>query len=182
MSERARSKLEGTVSTSFAVDLKKWVAVMEAYEKGGHMYHATMPTDSIMQLRDVQSEMSSYGFDRARREQLELGESVRKMLARYGFKSVAADGYGAPGVVVSYTADPTVKSGAKFAALGMQIAAGVPLMVDEFTQSPAFQTFRLGLFGFDKLRKMPDTMAKLERAVASVACSSGLIPAPAARL
>jgi len=141
LSSAARTKMETTQSTSFAVDLKKWTNVMEAYEKGGHMYHATMPTDSILNLRNVQQEFEQYGFERARNEQLELGRMARLFLAKKGFKSLAAEGFEAPGVVVSYTTDAGMKSGAKFAEAGMQIAAGVPLMLDEFTtSSPDFRT------------------------------------------
>lgn len=168
LSRRARDHLENTSSESFALDLRRWAAVMEAYENGGHMYHTTMPTDAITRFRDVQQELAAYGFERARSEQVKLGDAVRNMLKRYGFKSVAAEGYAAPGVIVAYTKDPDVKSGAKFAALGIQIAAGVPLMVDEFTQSSEFQTFRLGLFGIDKLRAIDTTTAQLERAISNI--------------
>jgi aspartate aminotransferase-like enzyme len=172
LSEKGRQRLDETQSTSFAVDLKKWVTVVEAYENGGHMYHATMPTDSITRLRDAQLEMKAYGFERLRQEQCELGQSVRSILAERGFKSVAAAGFGAPGVVVSYTSDPDVKTGSKFAALGMQIAAGVPLMLDEFTSSsPDFRTFRLGLFGIDKLRALKETASCLENTLDSLQAS-----------
>ncbi|CAE7200544.1 AGXT [Symbiodinium pilosum] len=168
LSKLARAHLDSSSTDSFALDLRKWAAVMEAYQNGGHMYHTTMPTDAITRFRDVQQELAAYGFERARREQLELGDMVRNMLKRHGYKSVAADGFAAPGVVVAYTQDPDLKSGAKFAALGIQIAAGVPLMVDHFTQSAAFQTFRLGLFGIDKLRSIPSTAAQLERAICEI--------------
>merc|ERR1711972_1211612 len=164
LSKLGRERLEDTRATAFALDLKKWVTVMETYEQGGHMYHTTMPTDSIIRLRDVQLETQAYGFERIKQDQLELGSQVRRLLAKKGYKSVAAPGFGAPGVVVSYTSDPEVETGAKFAALGMQIAAGVPLMLDEFTtSSPSFRTFRLGLFGIDKLRKMEETVGKLKQ-------------------
>lgn len=176
MSERARNALDATTSTCFAVDLKKWVAVMEAYEKGGHMYHSTMPTDSIIRLRDSMHEKAAYGFERCREEQLELGRLVRSMLARRSFKSVAAEGFGAPGVVVSYTEDSDMKSGVKFAAQGVQIAAGVPLMVDDFSQSLAFKTFRIGLFGLDKIRTISRTVTHLETAI------DAIVPFPASRL
>mmetsp|Transcript_87428 Transcript_87428/g.187543 ORF Transcript_87428/g.187543 Transcript_87428/m.187543 type:complete len:419 (-) Transcript_87428:80-1336(-) len=172
MNKAARTQLDNTVGTSFSVDLKKWVAVMEAYEQGGHMYHTTMPTDAIIRFRDAQSEAAAIGFERLKQEQLELGAAVRRLLAKRGFKSVAAEGYGAPGVVVSYTDDPDLKSGAKFAAQGMQIAAGVPLMVDDFTQSAQFRTFRLGLFGMDKLSRIPKTVSSLERAMDAIAAAA----------
>mmetsp|Transcript_136989 Transcript_136989/g.238127 ORF Transcript_136989/g.238127 Transcript_136989/m.238127 type:complete len:413 (-) Transcript_136989:209-1447(-) len=166
LSKNGRDRLESTKATAFALDLKKWVAVMEAYEQGGHMYHTTMPTDSIIRLRDVQRESQAYGFEQLKKEQFEQGDLIRRLLMRKGYKSVAAPGFGAPGVVVSYTSDPEMKTGKKFAALGMQIAAGVPLMLDEFTTtSPDFRTFRLGLFGIDKLKKMKATVTKLEQAL-----------------
>jgi len=169
LSKEARMLLDQTQSNVFAIDLKKWVTVMETYEKGGHMYHATMPTDSIMKLRDVQEEYKSYGFEKMRKEQLELGFRVRNLLASHGYKSVAASGFGAPGVVVSYTSDPEMKTGAKFAALGMQIAAGVPLMLDEFTtSSPEFSTFRIGLFGIDKLKKLPETVDRIDEVMSAL--------------
>jgi len=169
MSKAARKQLDATQSTCFAVDLKKWVSVMEAYEGGGHMYHTTMPTDSIIRFRDVQTETAALGFGKAREEQMRLGEIVRQRLAQRGFKSVAAEGFDAPGVVVMYTTDPEMKSGAKFAAQGMQVAAGVPLMVDDFTQSPEFKTFRVGLFGLDKIFAIPETVSHLEYALDRIA-------------
>eukprot|EP00442_Polarella_glacialis_P026932 CAMPEP_0115114156 /NCGR_PEP_ID=MMETSP0227-20121206/41888_1 /TAXON_ID=89957 /ORGANISM="Polarella glacialis, Strain CCMP 1383" /LENGTH=430 /DNA_ID=CAMNT_0002514501 /DNA_START=101 /DNA_END=1393 /DNA_ORIENTATION=- len=172
LSERARSLIDSTQGTCFAVDLKKWVEVMEAYEKGGHMYHATMPTDSISRFWDVIKETEAYGMERARQEQLELGSAVRRMLALHGFKSVAADAFAAPGVIVSYTEDPDLKSGAKLAMQGLQISAGVPLMLDEFTQSASFRSFRLGLFGLDKLRNMSDSVGQLQLAVSAIAVQS----------
>ena len=162
MSEAARAKVDATESTSFSISLKKWTAIMEAYEKGGHSYHATMPTDALTQFRDVMVETENYGFAKVKQEQLDLGAAVRAALAKRGIKSVAADGFAAPGVVVAYTDDPGMKSGAKFAAQGMQIANGVPLMCDDFTKSPEFSTFRLGLFGLDKLHNIERTVRLLE--------------------
>jgi len=162
MSDRAVAQLEETVSDSFAIDLKKWHGIMQTYEAGGHAYHATMPTDALRDFRDAMLEAKDFGFERMRTAQWALGDGVRKMLAARGIVSVAAPGYGAPGVVVSYTADPDVKTGAAFAKLGTQIAAGVPLECDE----PAdFSTFRIGLFGIDKLRDVPATLARLEKVV-----------------
>ncbi|CAE8607034.1 unnamed protein product [Polarella glacialis] len=172
LSKRARSLIDSTKSTCFAVDLRKWVEVMETYEKGGHMYHATMPTDSISRFWDVIRETEAYGIERAKQEQLELGSTVRRMLALRGFKSVAADAFAAPGVIVSYTEDPDLKSGAKLARHGLQISAGVPLMLDEFTQSAAYKSFRLGLFGLDKLRNMSDSVELLQLAVSAIADQS----------
>jgi len=157
--------LEATTSSSFACDLKKWRDVMVAYENGGHTYHATMPTDSIASFADVMRETEDYGFDKVKAEQQELGDAVRALLASKGIKSVAADGFGAPGVVVSYTQDAAVQNGSKFAALGMQIAAGVPLMCDE---PEGFCTFRLGLFGLDKLHNVERSVATLDEALSQV--------------
>ena len=162
LSERAEARLEQTVSDSFALDLKKWRSIMAAYEGGGHAYHATMPTDGLRQFRDAMEETAAFGFARAREAQWALGEAVREMLAEKGVSSVAAEGFGAPGVVVSYTGDPEVKSGRAFAAEGLQIAAGVPLQVGE---PEGFSTFRLGLFGLDKLRDVQGTVARLRAAV-----------------
>jgi aspartate aminotransferase-like enzyme len=162
LSPVARARIEGTTSTSFAADLKKWLQIMEAYEQGGHAYHATLPTDALRSLRDVMRETEAYGFAKVRDEQLELGRRVRALLAERGLKSVAADGFGAPGVVVCYTSDDDIKTGKKFADLGVQIAAGVPLQCDEGVD---FKTFRLGLFGLDKLQNIERTVATLARAL-----------------
>ncbi len=165
LSERAEARLQETESDSFAVDLKKWRQIMQAYENGGHAYHATMPTDALTAFRDTMLETQEYGFEKLRDAQWALGNGVRAMLKEKGVVSVAADGFGAPGVVVSYTADPEVQNGKKFAALGMQIAAGVPLQCDE----PAgFSTFRLGLFGLDKLYDVDGTIARLKRVLDQV--------------
>jgi len=162
LGDRALSVIRSTISTSFACDLRKWLEVMQAYEEGGHLYHATMPTDSLMRLRDVMEETRAYGFDRVRGEQEELGTRVRALLAGKGLRSVAAPGFEAPSVVVMYTEDDDVRSGAKFAAAGLQTAAGVPLQCDE----PAdFKTFRLGLFGLDKLHDVERTVAYLAEAL-----------------
>ena len=158
MSERAVTRMADTTSNSFTVDLKKWHSIMQAYENGGHAYHATMPTDGLRAFRDTMLETRDYGFARLKDAQWALGNAVRKVLADKGIKSVAAEGFGAPGVVVSYTDDPAIQNGSKFVAEGMQIAAGVPLQCDE----PAdFRTFRLGLFGLDKLYDVDGTMARL---------------------
>ena len=159
MSERAAERLEQTASDSFALNLKTWAGIMQAYEDGGHAYHATMPTDALRAFRDTMLESRDYGFDKLQQAQWELGRKVRALLAERGIRSVAADGFGAPGVVVSYTDDPQIKSGAKFTAEGMQIAAGVPLACDE---PEGFMTFRLGLFGLDKLYDTDAAVARLE--------------------
>lgn len=164
-SERAEARLEETTSDSFAVDLKKWRQIMQAYENGGHAYHATMPTDALKAFRDTMVETERSGWETLRNAQWNLGNGVRELLKGYGIISVAADGFGAPGVVVSYTSDPDVQNGKKFAALGMQIAAGVPLQCDE---PEGFSTFRLGLFGLDKLYDVDGTIGRLKRVLDQV--------------
>ena len=165
LSDRALARLDETTSDSFAIDLKKWHQIMSAYENGGHAYHATMPTDALRDFRDTMVETRAYGFGRLKEAQWALGDAVRAMLAEKGVVSVAAPGYGAPGVVVCYTADPDIQTGKRFAAEGMQIAAGVPLQCDE----PAdFRTFRIGLFGLDKLYDVDATVARLRRVVDQV--------------
>lgn len=165
MSARAEARLAETQSDSFAVDLGKWRSIMKAYEDGGHAYHATMPTDALRAFRDTVAETREYGFERLKAAQWQLGDGVREMLAGKGVTSVAAQGFGAPGVVVSYTSDPEVQNGKKFAAEGMQIAAGVPLQVGE---PEGFSTFRLGLFGLDKLYDVEGTLGRLSAVVNKV--------------
>jgi aspartate aminotransferase-like enzyme len=162
LSEAAQARVEATQSSSFACDLKKWLQIMQAYEQGGHAYHATMPSDGLARFRDVMLETRDYDFETVRAQQLELGQRVRSLLAQQGFKSVAAEGFEAPGVVVCYTDDAGINNGSKFAAQGLQIAAGVPLQCDE----PAdFQTFRMGLFGLEKLKNIDRTLNILQRAL-----------------
>jgi aspartate aminotransferase-like enzyme len=166
LGEDARKRIDSTTSTSFACDLKKWLQIMEAYEGGSHAYHATMPTDALTKVRDVMFETRARGFDLVRTQQWALGEAVRAALERRGFKSVAAPGFKAPGVVVSYTDDAGIHTSKAFAALGLQTAAGVPLQCDE----PAdFKTFRLGLFGLDKLGDVAGAVARLEAALDQLA-------------
>jgi aspartate aminotransferase-like enzyme len=166
LSERALSVLEGTQSSSFAMDLKKWLQIMQAYEAGGHAYHATMPTDALRRLRDTMQETLDWGLEVVRERQVELGRRVRALLARHGLPSVAAPGYEAPGVVVSYTTDPDIQNARKFLDAGVQAAAGVPLQCDE---GPDFRTFRLGLFGLDKWRDVDAAIGRLEHALERVA-------------
>ncbi|MCF8167558.1 MAG: aminotransferase class V-fold PLP-dependent enzyme [Rhodoferax sp.] len=166
LSDRARAAIDGTTSSSFACDLKKWLQIMEAYEGGGHAYHATMPTDALTRLREVMQETRAYGFERVRAEQLELGTQVRALFESRGIASVAAKGFQAPGVVVSYTEDPGIQSSKKFLALGLQTAAGVPLQCDE----PAdFMTFRVGLFGLEKLHNIKRSVQHLTQALDALA-------------
>ncbi len=165
MNEAARDAALSGATTSFACDLGKWLEIMQAYENGAHAYHATMPTDALAVCRDVMQETENYGFDKVRGEQQELGDRVRALLAEKGIQSVAAPGFEAPGVVVCYTEDPDISTGKKFAAQGMQIAAGVPLQCDE----PAdFRTFRLGLFGLDKLHNVDRSVAALDKALGEI--------------
>ena len=165
LGKRARAELDRTTSTSFACDLRKWLQIMEAYEQGGFAYHTTMPTDGLAIMRDVMKETAAYGFDKVRAEQEELGRRVRAMLADKGFKSVAAKGFEAPGVVVSYTEDDGIQSAKKFAEAGLQTASGVPLQCDEPSD---FKTFRVGLFGLDKLHNIVRTVENLSKAVDAV--------------
>ena len=166
MNEAAKARVEATDSNSFAVDLKKWLQIMQAYENGGHAYHATMPTDALIKFRDIMKETADYGFDKVRDEQQALGDAVRELMAGYGFRSVAANGYGAPGVAVFYTDDPEIQNGKKFAAQGLQIAAGVPLQCGE---GDDFRTFRLGLFGLDKLHNLDRSVASLKAVLDRIA-------------
>jgi aspartate aminotransferase-like enzyme len=158
----ARERIDSTTSTSFACDLLKWLQIMEAYENGGHAYHATLPTDALKRFRDVMVETEERGFDNVRALQQELGDKVRALLVGKGLKSVAAEGFQAPGVIVSYTDDIDIHNGRKFSDLGIQVAAGVPLQCDE---PEDFQTFRIGLFGLDKLNNVDRTVSRLEEAL-----------------
>jgi aspartate aminotransferase-like enzyme len=162
LSERALQALETTASTSFACDLKKWVQIMQAYENGGHAYHATMPTDGLRAFREAMKETEAFGWDAIKEKQIELGSKIRALLEDKGFPSVAAEGFKAPGVVVSYTDDDGISTGRKFAEVGLQIAGGVPLMCDE---PEGFQTFRLGLFGLDKLGDVDRTVETFRQAL-----------------
>ena len=162
LSEHARTVIESTQNTSFACDLRKWLQIMESYEKGTHSYHTTMPTDALTRLREVMKETQLYGFDKVMQEQIDLGSKVRFLLESRGIKSVAADGFKAPGVVVSFTNDSDIQSSKKFLALGLQTASGVPLQCDE----PAdFMTFRIGLFGLEKLHNIDRTIGHLASAL-----------------
>ena len=162
MSERARQKIDSTTSTSYSCDLKKWLQVVETYEKGSHIYHTTMPTDSLRVLRDTMKETQTIGFVQLKKAQEDLGARVRKLLESKGFKSVAAPGYQAPCVVVSYTTDPEIQNGKKFMEVGLQTAAGVPLQVGERRD---FRTFRLGLFGLEKLTHVDRAIEHLSEAL-----------------
>jgi len=162
LSARAHTAIDGTTSTSFACDLKKWLQIMETYEGGAHAYHTTMPTDALMRLREVMNETRAYGFEKVKAEQVALGSAVRQLFESRGIRSVAADGFKAPGVVVSYTSDPDIQNSKKFLALGLQTAAGVPLQCDEGAD---FKTFRVGLFGLEKLHNIERSVAHLATAL-----------------
>ena len=169
LGERARQAIDGTTSTSFAADLKKWLQIMETYEAGGHAYHTTLPTDALSVTRDVMLETRAYGFEKVLAEQWDLGRRVRALLASHGIRSVAAEGFQAPGVVVSYTDDAGLHTGKSFLGEGVQSAAGVPLQCDE----PAdFKTFRLGLFGLDKLHHVERSVANLDAALTRILSAS----------
>jgi len=168
LSARGHARVAETESSSYACDVKKWLAIMAAYENGGHAYHATMPTDSLRVFRDTLIETKNYGFEKVRQEQIALGAAIRNLLESRGFQSVAADGFKAPTVVVSYTDDDNMKNGSKFAAAGVQIAAGVPLQCGE---GPDFKSFRVGLFGLDKLHNLPRSLSNFETALDQVLAS-----------
>ncbi|RDI27322.1 aspartate aminotransferase-like enzyme [Pseudacidovorax intermedius] len=159
LGERAREAIEGTTSSSFSCDLKKWMQIAEGYERGQHAYHTTMPTDALVLLRDVMKETRDWGFEAARQAQFELGDKVRALLESRGLPSVAAEGFKAPGVVVSYTTDPGIQSAKKFIEAGLQTASGVPLQCGE---GPDFMTFRIGLFGLEKWRNVDRSVGHLK--------------------
>ena len=165
MSRYAREQMESTTSDSFCCDLKKWKAIMEAYEQGGHAYHATMPTDALKQLHETIGEVKEVGLDQLQLNQQALGVKIRKLLQNYGFKPVAAEGFQSPSVIVCYTSDPDVQNGLLFKQAGLQIAAGVPLMCDE---SNDFKSFRIGLFGLDKLKNIEKTYAGFAEALEQI--------------
>ena len=171
LSERAREAIDATTSSSFACDLKKWLQIMETYEKGGHAYHATLPTDALTRLAATMKETQAYGFARVKAEQELLGRKVRELFEARGLPSVAAEGFKAPGVVVSYTTDADIQSGKKFLAEGLQTAAGVPLQCDEGAD---FKTFRVGLFGLDKWHNVDRTVAQLAAALNRVGITEKL--------
>ena len=165
LSPAARQRIDATTSSSFALDLKKWLQVMETYESGSHVYHTTMPTDALTVTRQAMLETRERGFEALRQAQLELGRRVREVMAAHGYPSVAAPGYQAAGVVVSYTDDAEMQSSKAFLALGLQTASGVPLQCDE---GPDFRTFRLGLFGLEKLGRIDATVRPLEAALITI--------------
>jgi len=166
LSERARAAIDQTVSSSYACDLKKWLQVVETYESGSHVYHTTMPTDALIRLRDVMQETRNCGFEQTRQQQEDLGRRARQLIEGYGYPSVAAEGFKAPCVVVSYTTDPEIQTGKKFIALGLQTASGVPLQCDEKAD---FRSWRVGLFGLEKLQNPDRTLGHLRLALGKLA-------------
>jgi aspartate aminotransferase-like enzyme len=178
LSDRARERIESTTSSSFAIDLKKWLQVMEVYEGGGHVYHTTMPTDALVKTHGAMIETRERGFAALKAQQVELGQAVRRLLLGSGYPSVAGEGFQAPGVVVSYTDDPAMQSGKAFMELGLQSASGVPLMCDE---GQDFRTFRLGLFGLEKLGRTERAIAPLEHALKTLAANRASMSEPLRR-
>jgi aspartate aminotransferase-like enzyme len=165
MSPRARARLDETTSSSFANDLKKWTQIMETYEGGAHAYHATMPTDALRHFRDALIEAEAFGLEALKAAQVRLGQQVRQLLGRYRYKSVAAEGFEAPSVVVCFAPNAEIKTGKAFAEQGLQIAAGVPL---ECGEREDYASFRIGLFGLDKLSDPDRTVAHLETALEQI--------------
>ena len=176
MSKHARQAIEQTQSTTYSMDLRKWLQVMETYEAGGHVYHTTLPTDALEATRKAMEETRERGFERLRQQQWELGEAVRALMQRHGYPSVAAEGFRAPGVVVSYTDDADMQSSKAFLGLGLQTASGVPLQCDEGTD---FRTFRIGLFGLDKLGQTERAVKPLEQALNAIAQARAQTAMPA---
>lgn len=162
LSPLAYERINNTNSSSFACDLKKWLQIMEVYENGAHAYHATMPTDGLTRFRDAMRETEAYGFDKAKRDLQTLGDKVRALFSEKGIKSVAAEGFQAPGVIVNYTDDANIQTGKRFVEEGIQIAAGVPLQCGE---PEDFKTFRIGLFGLDKIENIERTIDRLKQAL-----------------
>ena len=165
MSPHGRARLDETTSSSFANDLKKWTQIMETYEGGAHAYHATMPTDALRHFRDALIEAEGFGLEALKQAQIRLGEEVRGLMDRYSYKSVAADGFKAPSVVVCFAPSAEMKSGKAFAEQGLQIAAGVPL---ECGEREDYASFRIGLFGLDKLMHIDRTVNNLEMALEKI--------------
>ena len=159
LSQNAINVMEKTESSSFSCDLKKWFSIMNAYENNGHAYHATMPTDSLVKFEKTVKETEEFGFENARDKQNYIGNHIRQLLESKGFKSVAADGFKATSVIVSYTENDSFQNGKIFAENGIQIAAGVPL---ECGEGSDFKTFRLGLFGLDKLKNPDRTISNFK--------------------
>ncbi len=159
LSAEAHQRMEHTQSDSFSLDLRKWLSIMQAHEQGAMAYHATFPTDGLAMLRDAMKETEAFGFDAAKDAQRMLGLKVRALLEGKGIASVAAPGFQAPSVVVSYTDHTDWADTSAFKAKGMQIAAGTPLACDE---PKDYRAFRVGLFGLDKLKNIERTVRSFE--------------------
>ena len=162
LSEKGRDAVASGTPTSFALDLNRWLAISDGYRDGRAGYHATMPTDTIARNLAQMIETRDRGPEDLRAAQIELGTRVRALLAERGLPSVAASAFAAPSVVVVHTTDEGLRTGARFKDQGLQIAAGVPLHCDE---PESFSTFRMGLFGLDKLGDVDGTVARLEAAL-----------------
>ena len=165
LSEAGRAAVEASTSSSFAMDLKKWLFIADEYEEGRAPYHATMPTDSLAHNAALMLETQERGLDKLAAAQFELGDRVRKVFADRGLPSVAAPEFASPSVVVVHTDNPKLATGASFKEVGVQIAAGVPLQCDE---PEDFSSFRIGLFGLDKLGDIDGTIERLEKALDSI--------------
>ncbi len=165
LNERAQHAVQASNSNSFAMDLKKWLEISQGYVKGKHAYHATMPTDTIMMLRNIMQQGRAEGFEKLAQRQKQLGSKVRQLLVQNNYPSVADKGFEAAGVVVSYTTDKAIQSGALFKDYGVQIASGVPLACDE---PDNFQTFRIGLFGLEKLRNVERTVQHIQQVLEKI--------------
>ncbi|MDO4442203.1 MAG: aminotransferase class V-fold PLP-dependent enzyme [Moraxella sp.] len=165
MTERAKELALASTPSSFALDLKAWINIMTAYENGGHAYYATMPTDGLKQLRDALFEAKAVGYDTLKAAQIKLGQSILQVLNDKGIKSVAHPDYQARGVVVCHAPSDAVHKGVAFAEQGLQIAAGTPLQVGE---PDGYQSFRIGLFGLDKLTDVEGTVARFKAAADKV--------------
>ena len=162
---RAKERLATTQSTSFSADLKMWVDVAAQYDQGNFKYHTTLPTDALMEVHRSALETKAMGWDNAKRAQWELGNKVRDVLTSRGLTSVAA-----PGVVVVHT--PLSDMVKRFMDEGLQVAAGVPFKCDE---PEATQTFRVGLFGLDKITHVDETVEVFASALSKVLASKGAL-------
>ncbi|HAN31058.1 MAG TPA: aminotransferase [Myxococcales bacterium] len=162
LNERALKRLDNAPKSSFVLDVARWLEIMRAYETGGHAYHATMPTDALRIFAEAVEETAQFGFEAATDAQCRLGAEIRAALNDAGCRSVAAPGFEAPSVVVSYLPHQHFAAGSAFAAAGGEIAGGVPLRCGE---GPDFQTFRVGLFGLDKLKDVSATVSRFRRAL-----------------
>ena len=165
LSAAAKEAVLASTPSSFALDLKAWLNIMTAYENGGHAYHATMPTDGLKQLRDTLFEARDIGYDTLKAAQIKLGTQILAVLNAKGLQSVAAPSAQAYGVIVCHAPNDAVHKGAAFAEAGLQIAAGTPLQVDEPSD---YKSFRIGLFGLDKLIDVDGTTERFARAADQV--------------